>query len=226
MKNGIGKSILNKYVGLVLILLAFLSSNAHAAKNEWVFFINMQDLHVVGADHGLRHFSWFKKMHKFDNFCNGSFFTTRDAVGPYITDIKIKKSNVYKWWWIGWNCETAIMSNSILDLYKDKRLNYLLAGTPLLIRNGKLVSKKEMLESCSSKFFNRKCPRTVIGILKDKIIIYITTSASILDVQEKMREFGCSYALNLDGGGSTFIKTNTFQYPKKIKRKYPNFLAW
>lgn len=226
MKIGNGKLIMNKTFGLVLLFLLIFNSNTHAAKTEWVFVINTADLHVVGSDKNLKPFSWFSKAHKFDNFCNASFFTTRDAVGPYMTDLKIKRSNVYKWWWIGWNCQSAYISNSNIDLYRNKKLNYLVAGTPILLRKGKLISTKEMLESCSNSFLNRRCPRTSIGIVGNKILIYITNSATIFEVQKKMQSYGCSYALNLDGGGSTFIKTQNLKYPKKIKRKYPNCLAW
>jgi hypothetical protein len=218
--------IVNKKHIILATLILISSLNVHAAKNEWTFIVNFSDLHLIGSDHHLKSFRWFQSVGKFSNMCNASYFTSRDAVGPYITDLKIKTSNVYNWWWIGWNCDTAIVSNKTVNKLDKTRLNYLVAGTPILIRNNKQVSKKEMLESCTNKFFYRKCPRTAIGILKNKIVIYITSSASILELQARMQSIGCSYALNLDGGGSTFIKTNQIQYPKKITRKYPNCLAW
>ena len=205
-----------------------LTINAQHKKTDWAFIVKKEDLHLIGADKGLRNLSWFRNEYTFSNMCNASFFTSNNAVGPFMTDIRIKTTNVYRWWWLGWGCDTAYISNTPVTNGERHTLKYLVAGTPLLIKNSKLVSKKEMLQSCSIKFFNRKCPRTAIGILDDKIFIYITKSATILELQKKMQSFGCSYAINLDGGGSTFINTADEQFPawKKVKRKYPNLLAW
>lgn len=204
----------------------FVSTNVHGAKNEWTFLLSTGELHLVNADTKLKPFSWFAKAYNYNTKCNASFFTYNGAVGPFITDLKIKRSNVYGWWWIGWNCDTVYVSNKTVTLNDKSKLNYLVSGTPLLLRDGKPVSKKEMLESCSRGFFNRKCPRTAIGILGNIIVIYITTSATIPELQNKMQSLGCSYAINLDGGGSTFIDSPTVRFPKKIKRNYPNLLAW
>lgn len=215
----------NKTITVLSTLFLLNTINVHATENEWTFLLNPSDIHLVGSDINLKKLKWYTKTYKFANFCNGSFFGSSDAIGAYITNNKIKISNRYNWWWIGWNCKKAFMSNKpILDI--KTKLNYLVCGTPALIRKGILVPEKEMLQSCSRSFFNRKCARTAIGILRDKIFIYITTSATIPQLQLKMQSFGCSYALNLDGGGSTFIQTKNIKFPKKINRSYPNLLAW
>ena len=216
---------MNKKNLLLGIFLVMFYTNVHGANNEWAFLLNPSDVHLVASDVNLKNLKWFTKTYKFNTFCNASFFASSGAVGTYITNNKIKVSNRYNWWWIGWDCKKAIMSNkSLLDVKMN--LNYIVCGTPALIRKDKLVTEKEMLESCSRSFFNRKCARTAIGIVNDKIFIYITMSATIPELQQRMQSFGCSYALNLDGGGSTFITSKNIRFPKKIKRSYPNLLAW
>jgi exopolysaccharide biosynthesis protein len=65
---------------------------------------------------------------------------------------------------------------------------------------------------------------------KDSVFIYISDGIRVVDLPKRLLELGCRDAINMDGGGSTFLyRENKYDYvqtPIKKMRKYPNVLAW
>ena len=85
------------------------------------------------------------------------------------------------------------------------------ASGPLLISKGKISSFPQLTDD---NFYKVKHPRTAIGITKNKQLIMLTIDGrlpghaigvSIPEIAYLMKQLGCEYALNLDGGGSSTL---------------------
>lgn len=92
-------------------------------------------------------------------------------------------------------------------------MDYILAGTPLLIKDGIII---EALSQRNSSFYTKPHPRTAIGILADGTLVLLVVAGSqtaaigltIMELAEYMQQLGCVHALNLDGGGSSSMVIN------------------
>lgn len=102
------------------------------------------------------------------------------------------------------------------DVYRAHEwqdMHYVLAGTPLLIKDGVIV---ETLAERTSPFYIKPHARTAIGILPDGTWILLVvegrqraaTGFTIMQLAEYMQQLGCVQALNLDGGGSSSMVIN------------------
>ncbi|MFC2156332.1 phosphodiester glycosidase family protein [Acidobacteriota bacterium] len=86
------------------------------------------------------------------------------------------------------------------------------SGGPRILRNG-AVSVEIEEEAIRKGFDTERHPRTAIGFSEDKRYLYVcvvdgrrigySRGASLYELAELMREFGCSEAMNFDGGGSS-----------------------
>ena len=88
---------------------------------------------------------------------------------------------------------------------------YAVGGGDILIDNG-TVSSEFTLDSAK-----KSAARTAVGIMSDGSILFYTADGgtnsaglTLAELADRMREAGCRYALNLDGGGSTAAGA---QYP-------------
>ncbi len=90
---------------------------------------------------------------------------------------------------------------------------HIIAGGPYLVKNGQMyVDIKEQ------KFgaINGKNPRTAIGYTKNNEIIIITIDGreetsvgmTLWETSKLMKDLGCEFAMNLDGGGSSVMYVN------------------
>lgn len=93
-------------------------------------------------------------------------------------------------------------------------MDYILSSTPILIYNNKL-SRQIFLNK--KDFYANRHPRTAVGILNNKNWLFlvvdgrqkISAGLSLPQLALFMKKRGCTYALNLDGGGSsTFVIEN------------------
>jgi exopolysaccharide biosynthesis protein len=94
-----------------------------------------------------------------------------------------------------------------------RTLEHIVGGTPVLVRNGKVVedySPEQTLES----FLIKKHPRTAVGIKNNGDWVLVVVDGrfygflggmTIKELAELMLELGCIDALNLDGGGSSTL---------------------
>lgn len=99
-------------------------------------------------------------------------------------------------------------------------MDYVMASTPLLLKNNTIVST--ILE-LTSNFYIKKYPRTAVGVLPDGTWILLVvdgnqkTSAglSLVELANYMKDLGCTDALNLDGGSSStmIIKNKIINSP-------------
>lgn len=122
-----------------------------------------------------------------------------------------------------------ISSKSCLDLEnfvhneENERISPLCAigGGPMLIVNGKIISNYEK-ELFMDDVVNSKAPRTAIGITNDKKIIILlvegrvaqSKGVSLQTLSKILKGIGCENAMNLDGGGSSFM----YAYNEKINK--------
>jgi exopolysaccharide biosynthesis protein len=170
---------------------------------------------------------WYNRELNLPNMCNLSFFNGRSFIPPY-KDLSIANLRNKKHW-----SYLIIQETGSIEIVDGKELrsvptsdtagiNYLAAGCPLLVFNGKKCKIKR------SYFARRTCARTAIGILPDNtVILFISTAATLKDLQDYFISVGCTSALNFDGGSSTFLYVgNQLIFSSKEGRTYPNVLYW
>ncbi|MEP7213008.1 MAG: phosphodiester glycosidase family protein [Acidobacteriota bacterium] len=109
------------------------------------------------------------------------------------------------------------------------------AGVPLLIRDGKIDVTWEQ-EKSSKSFVETRHPRTAVAKLKDGKFLMITVDGrsessggiGLYDLANLLLEFGATDAMNLDGGGSTtmFLDGKVVNHPsdKEGERKVSDAL--
>lgn len=91
-------------------------------------------------------------------------------------------------------------------------LDYIVGGTPLLVVNGEQISDFSP-ELTIPTFLSRRHSRTAIGLLPNGNWVFIVVDKTnhhngmtMLELTDFMsQKLGCSYALNLDGGGSSTL---------------------
>lgn len=214
-----------------LILLLLLVSPMLWGK-EWVIKLAVKDVHIFSSD-TLRHPSWYSVKYKLRNMVNLSFFTTKSVVPPFKNHDKIYPNNPHRWPFVSiddphqWGIPnlTPHLHFSDNDGVPAVWSKYIFAGTPLLLKDS--IPQKIP----RSSFTTARRPRTVFGSHhKDSVFIYISDGIRVVDLPKRLLELGCRDAINMDGGGSTFLyRGNKYDYvqtPIKKMRKYPNVLAW
>ena len=89
-------------------------------------------------------------------------------------------------------------------------VEHILSGGPYLIKNGEVFvdTTAQKLNSITGRN-----PRTAIGFTKENHLIMLTADGregssvglTLFELASLMKEYGCVYAMNLDGGGSTVM---------------------
>lgn len=99
-------------------------------------------------------------------------------------------------------------------------VNHIVSGGPFLVKNGEIFVdvKEQKLLSITGRN-----PRTAIGYTKDNEFIMMTVDGrekasvgmTLTETARVMKEFGCVWAMNLDGGGSSvmFVKDQIVNNP-------------
>ena len=172
--------------------------------------------------------SYFIDSCKVKNMINLSFFTSRTFIGVY-KDQTVSSYNSSKVWpfFVIQNGEAHIYDGKGWGQQMNLKLmgtdvQYLASGYPILLQDGKKTKVRK------SFFSRRRCPRTAIGIHPNgSVILYVTTRATLREVQEYFSTIGCTEAINLDGGSSTFLYIEGKKvYSSNQGRSYPNVLYW
>jgi hypothetical protein len=124
---------------------------------------------------------------------------------------------------------------SLTSIFKSAKVEDIVAGVPLLIKNGKIDITWEM-EKSSKSFVETKHPRTAVAKLKSGKFLLMTVDGrsessggiSLTDLAALLLEFGATDAMNLDGGGSTtmFMDGKIVNHPsdKEGERKVSDAL--
>ena len=88
--------------------------------------------------------------------------------------------------------------------------DHIIGGGPYLVKNGQMyVDIKEQRFGA----INGKNPRTAIGYTENNELIIVTVDGreeasvgmTLWEISRLMKDLGCKYAMNLDGGGSSVI---------------------
>lgn len=216
---------------LRFILVLLLASPMILGK-EWVIKLPLTKVHVYSSD-TLRHPSWYSVKYRLRNMINLSFFTTKTVVPPFKNHGYIKPNNPHGWPFVSiddphdYGVPNLRPHLHFSDRYGVPAIwsKYIFAGTPLLVKDS-LPQKIP-----NNSFTTARRPRTVFGSHHpDSVFIYINTGIRVVDLPKRLLELGCKDAINMDGGGSTFLyRGNKYEYvqmPIKKMRKYPNVLAW
>ncbi len=100
-----------------------------------------------------------------------------------------------------------------------KGWKYAIASGPVLMENGEIVTYSPESIKGSESFYNKRHPRTIIGVSKnakgraEKVFFIVidgrfpaqADGATIKECADIAYFLGCDEALNLDGGGSSTI---------------------
>jgi len=100
------------------------------------------------------------------------------------------------------NKKTSIADENNHDITeKWQNMDYILAGTPLLVRNNKII---DYTQTRISPFYTNRYTRTAVGITADgKWLLIVVNACTIPELARIMLKLNCVDALNLDGGRSS-----------------------
>ncbi len=87
-------------------------------------------------------------------------------------------------------------------------MDNIISSTPLLIRNGIIL---DAIQACTSEFITKRHPRSAVGLLENGHWVFVVVDGrqndaegfTMVELARFMKAFGCTDALNLDGGGSS-----------------------
>lgn len=157
-------------------------------------------------------------------FTNLSFFVSSgDPIDPYKDLVIDRPKDTYNKNYPVF----TISKNGVAKIYKSDEvfpiwssLNYVAAGWPRLLTNGKPWVGK------ASASFLRLTGRTAIGIKPSgELVIYVSDNKYVHDVINDLSSMGCTDAINFDGGGSTFLYVDGKQVLSS-SRTFPNVMTW
>jgi hypothetical protein len=102
-----------------------------------------------------------------------------------------------------------ITVNLTLDGFDWSKINDAIGGGPELVSDGK-VTVDWQAERFQDSFANKRYPRSAVGVTAAGDLWFVTVDgrqphtagATLTEMAEIMRGFGCVQAMNLDGGGS------------------------
>lgn len=108
----------------------------------------------------------------------------------------------------------------------------IIGGVPLILFQGKSVIDNT-IEKAYDSFIDNRYARTAIGISNDKLVILVVEGSSALEkksgvlkgfsikeLENIFTQKNCSYAVNLDGGGSTTLVVNG-KVVNKLEKERP-----
>lgn len=120
---------------------------------------------------------------------------------------------------IGWSLvHDKVLIDRIFSTFDEEwgNLEYIVGGTPVLVRNGQVVEDFTPEQTLPS-FLTSNHPRTAVGIKENGTWVFVVVDGSsyrlfggmsIKELAELMLTLGCVEALNLDGGGSSTMVVN------------------
>ncbi len=106
--------------------------------------------------------------------------------------------------------QVEIHSQTGLTDHKDwETCDFIVGGTPLLIYQNDLITNFDV-EKTRKTFLTNRHARTAVGILENGHFLFVVVDKTnffdgmtMLQLRNLMKDLGCTYAMNLDGGGSS-----------------------
>lgn len=121
---------------------------------------------------------------------------------------------------IGIEDENKIMWIAKEVAYKNIKIRDFVAGAPTLVING---AKNISWGNKVSSQIQGKHNRTAIGFNNEQLILYTSDDSITLDtLANRMIAYGCKYAINCDGGGSSYLQNQG----NVLKYSYRNNASW
>jgi hypothetical protein len=195
------------------ILLLALLSFSNLICQEWIRVLNPDSVSIAVSPtkRVVEIETWKLRGHK--NFINLSFWGSKGPVGSLYVN-SVNHGNGKKTW-------PVISLNPFLGEYKGGEILNGFSGSNVLVRNGSTVKQGR------SFFSRRNCPRTGVGVTKDgKLIIIVTTSATLSKFAKRFQQEGAIFAINVDGGSSTMFIENGESLWNSKRSAVPVILSW
>lgn len=143
-----------------------------------------------------------RQTRKPDLLTNGGFFSMSDGVTCFNfrdENTQVMYNDSYQW-------GMGIVGNNEIGFghMNEKPWRDFISGYPNLIEHGK------KLEITFAKELNYKARRTMLGYSDTTVYLVCVENPGLAykEMQDLMLNFGCTYAINLDGGGSTKMLHN------------------
>ncbi len=144
-----------------------------------------------------------KKNHSPIVFNSGFFSKNHKPLGLRMSGGKVlNRLKRISWWGVFYIKNKRAYIKAFKNFHYQRGINFAIQAGPRLIDNGRLISLRP-----------GTAERTALGITKAGDIILAITDSALITTRELaviLRDtLHCTYALNLDGGGSTQLYTNT-----------------
>lgn len=95
------------------------------------------------------------------------------------------------------------------DIFEPGAVQQLISAGPFLVKNGHIVVDAEAEGFKEAKITTNRAQRSALGVTKDQKLLLVTASSiDVKDLAMAMKELGCIYAMNLDGGASSGLFAN------------------
>ncbi|MED4351577.1 phosphodiester glycosidase family protein [Schinkia azotoformans] len=105
---------------------------------------------------------------------------------------------------VGTTVDYEVVENS----NKLESIDGAIAAGPRLVTDGKITVDFDKEGFKDPKIRTQSDARSAIGITKDQKLIFLTTTSTIIDLAEIMKQAGAYQAMNLDGGASSGLYYN------------------
>jgi len=223
---------------VVTIFLTSVVLTTSTLAEEWMFTVYPKDLKVVISDN-LKTSERFKSEHQLERMICLSRPYKNGPMPPY-RDNKFRNNMgniIYAPYFAiteaaAYNKQDGVMVSIpvISDTYNSQFNNLLTKGTVKYLATGEILLRDNYINSeLPSSDSKRK--RISIGIQElDSsvyILIYVNTSATIKDMQNKMAEFECKSAMTISGEKMTsMLYMDGQMLVGKPNVTYPNVLTW
>lgn len=211
----------------VFTILVCLFAAVNLFGKEWTFELSPSEIRMCSAKE-LQRPRYFVEKCGIKNMVNLSFFTSTSFIPPYKDSCVSDYRNPKNWPFLTIEKDGFPLiwdKQDFVNLNFETIINetiFIASGFPVLLRDGKKTKISK------SFFARRKCPRTVVGIHPNgSLIVYVTTGATLKEVQNYFFTIGCTDAINFDGGSSTFLYLDGKKvFSSNQGRSYPNVLYW
>jgi hypothetical protein len=198
---------------ILLGIIFTITSTFHTVAVEWVRFVHPDsvNIRISHTRKVVEIETWKLKGNK--NFINLSFWGIKGPVGTLVIDSENHGFGKRSW--------PVLSLSPTLGEYTGGEIKYGFAGSNVLVRNGLAIKQR------SSFFTKRRCPRTGVGVMPDgRLIIMVTTSATIKAFAKRFEEHGAKFAINVDGGSSTMFIENGESLWNSKRSAVPVILSW
>lgn len=125
---------------------------------------------------------------------------------------------------IGITKDNKLIWTTLADAKADENVRDFVAGAPTLVIDGKV--QIDWGNKVSTQIQGKHI-RSAIGFNDEGLFMYVSDSAITLDtLAQEMLKYGCKYAINCDGGGSSHLQTKDTIYKNSLRANPSWFLVY